>query len=228
MADGLTKRQREILDYIMWYIEEHGYQPSYRDIGKYFGIKSTRGVSDHIEALRRKGYLDKDPSKARSMEVKKKAKMTIKSRLEVKLENLQQGLRRLVLLESPASMGPMFAATGAATPQDWQENKSYHFDANLVKGEKTFIIHAQGDSMINAHIQDGDLLLVDPDYPYPKNSDIIVARLGEEATVKRYFREGHNLVRLQPENPAHEPIYVKPEDGDFAIVGKVVGIYRQM
>ncbi len=230
MIGSLTNRQREILEFLVNFLEENGYQPSYREIGKHFKIKSTRGISDHIEALRRKGYLDKDPSRARSITITKLAEINLKSSrepsvsassLKESISTLGEGIRRLFLKVGYAVMGNF-----QITNDD--NDTSYAFDQNLVAGENTFLIRAKGDSMINAHIQDGDLIMINPDYPNPDNGDIIAARLDDEATVKRFYREDNNLIRLQPENESLSPIYVRPENGNFNIIGKVVGIFRQI
>ncbi len=224
--DGLTARQREIFDYLVKFTEENGYQPSYREIGQHFGIKSTRAVSDLIEALQRKGYLEKDPSRARSVSFTQRGMINTKSALKKALADFGEGVRRLFLKENYATLGNMSAADDA-------DKTSFAFDENLVQGKNTFLLRTKGDSMIKAHIQDGDLILVDPDQKeYDKgviaDGDIVVARVGDDATVKHIYRENDKLYRLQPANDGMKPIYVRPEDGDFQIVGKVVGIYRQI
>lgn len=214
MSDRLTKRQRDILEFILRYLDEHGYQPSFRDIGEYFGIKSTRAVSDHINAIKRKGFLDTDPNRARSMMVTELAKKS--------LNKIRNGIRYLNLKAGYAAMS-QFSATN-------DDNvTSYAFDENLISGEDTFILEARGDSMINAHITDGDMVIVNPAHFEPKNGDIVVARYDDEATVKRYFLEKEkNIIRLQPENNDYEPIFVHPGDEKFDLIGKVVGIYRKL
>lgn len=224
--DGFTVRQREIFDYLVKFTEDNGYQPSYREIGQHFGIKSTRAVSDLIEALQRKGYLEKDHSRARSVSFTQRGIMSKNSTIKKALADFGEGIRRLFLKESYATLGSMSAA-------DDDDKTSFAFDENLVQGKNTFLLRTKGDSMINAHIQDGDLILVDPDQKeYNKgvitDGDIVVARVGDDATVKHIYRENDRLFRLQPANETMKPIYVHPEDGDFQIVGKVVGVYRQI
>ncbi len=221
MSDILTKRQSEILNFIIDFSEECGYQPSYREIGDHFGFKSTRAVSDHIDALRRKGYLEKDPHRARCMKITKRARLDQLSILKRSVVSVVNGIRRLSLKVSYGTLGNFSSVTD-------ENEKSYAFDENLVQGENTFLLKSIGDSMIDAHIQDGDLIMVNPDYPVPSDGDIVVARLGDDATVKRFYREEDNLIRLQPENDNMSPIFVRPEDGEFELVGKVVGVYRQI
>jgi len=214
MLENLTKRQREVFEFIVKFTRENGFQPSFREIGTNLGIKSTRAVSDHINALKRKGVLDSDPCKARAFTLKKKA-------YENLFETVRNGIKHLSLRAGYASMGAF------STLNDTVE-ETYAFDENLVHGHNTFLVRAKGDSMINAHIQDGDLVLVNPDMKSPKNGEIIVARLEDEATVKRYFRENGKLIRLQPENDELDPIFINEKTGNFEIIGKVVGVFRQM
>ena len=142
-----------------------------------------------------------------------------------KVKESMDGVRRLFLKPNYATLGN-FSEAGEDEYDD--EDNAYYFDQNLVKGEKTFLLETKGDSMINAHIQDGDMIMVNPDIKIPQNGDIVVARLGNDATVKRFSKEPDKRVRLQPENDTMNPIYVKEGDGDFEIIGKVVGVYRQM
>ena len=211
MAKDLTKRQREIFEYIVSYTEEKGFQPSFRDIGDHFSIRSTKGVSDHLDAIIKKGYLTKDLKRARSMVITKLGE----------LNKSKKRIKHVPLKEASVRLGNFTYAYDKDS-----DDGVFAFDCDLVRGEQTFLLRAAGNSMINAHIQDGDLILVNPDVKEPLNGDIVVAYLNDEATVKRYYREnGH--VRLQPENDSLKPIYITEKSGDFKILGKVVGIFRK-
>ncbi len=203
MGRGLTRRQAEILTFIQRFTETHGYPPSVREIGRALGLTSSSTVHSHLAALEKKGYLHRDPSKPRALEVLR--------------DERAAPTKKVIPL-------PVVGRVAAGSPLLAQENIEDYFPlpAEFVRGAETFILRVRGDSMVGAGIYDGDYVIVRRQ-PTAHNGDIVVARLEDEATVKRFFREdGH--VRLQPENPALEPILTR----DVVIEGKVVGLIRRM
>lgn len=212
MLESLTKRQQEVLEFIIKFTRENGYQPTFREIGEAMKMKSTRAVSDHINAIKRKGYMESDPGRARSFAMSPKSGFK---------KHISGGVRHVSLRGGYVALGQMSEAND-------HDEDTFAFDESLVKGQNTFILRAKGDSMINAHIQDNDFVLVNPDEKLPKNGDIVAARLDDEATIKRFFRLSASEIQLLPENEHYEPIHIHDHQGNFEIIGKVVGIFRQM
>ncbi len=202
MASRLTRRQQEILTFVYRYTESHGYPPSVREIGQAMGLTSSSTVHSHLEALARKGFLRRDPSKPRALEI---------------LRDERAPLPRTVLL-------PVIGQVTAGTPILAEQNIEDYvaLPADLLNGSEAFVLKVRGDSMIEDGILDGDLLIVRRQ-ANAGNGDIVVARLGEEATVKRFYREGERI-RLQPANQALQPVYVR----DVVIEGKAVGVLRRL
>ena len=204
MGDDLTKRQRDVLDFIHAFSRKRGFQPSMREIGEKFGIKSTHGVHRHLQALQKKGYLKRPAGQGRALELVNF--MPLKGSVEV----------------------PVVARVAAGEPLLAVENieETLVMDRSIARGKKDFFLKVKGDSMIDAHILDSDYVLVRPQ-PSAENGDIVVALIEDEATVKRFFRRG-DTVQLKPENPTMKPIEVKEAGGRFEIVGKVVGVFRKL
>ncbi len=203
MGRGLTRRQAEILTFIQRYSETHGYPPSVREIGRALGLTSSSTVHSHLAALEKKGYLHRDPSKPRALEILR--------------DEHAMPPKKLVPL-------PVVGRVAAGTPILAEENIEDYMllPTEFLRDGDGFILHVRGDSMIEDGIQDGDYLIVRKQ-PTAHDGDIVVARIEDEATVKRFYREdGH--VRLQPANPAVEPIRTR----DIHIEGKVVGLIRRM
>ena len=199
--EQLTARQQEVLEIVTAYVDQFGYAPSLREIGKKLGISGTLGVMKHLEALEKKGYLRR-----------------------------QEGSTRGITLTSHSQAASLpivgIVRAGALHPAIEEIEGHFAIDRSQLRGGGTFFLRVQGDSMINAHIKEGDLALVRPQ-PSAENRDIVVAMVGGEATLKRFYRE-RGRIRLQPENPNYAPIIVREGDGEVSIIGKVVGIYRQM
>jgi repressor LexA len=204
MPDTLSKVERRILDYLVDYLKQHTYQPSIREIGKRFGIKSTKTVSEHLQSLADKGYIERDASRSR-------------------------GVKILALDLAPASVRvPVYGRIAAGRPALLRENieKEFFVDSRFINSTDSFFLQARGDSMEGAGVMDGDLVLVEPtDLGDIENGDLVAARLGEEATVKRFFERDGNIV-LEPANPNYAPILVGDGD-DLAVLGKVTGLFRQ-
>ncbi|MDI6715965.1 MAG: transcriptional repressor LexA [Actinomycetota bacterium] len=201
---NLTKRQQQVLDFILSEINRKGYPPSIREIGKAIGLTSSSTVHSHLAALERKGYIRRDPTKPRALEV-------VDFRLNDRGINPEK-VRNVPLVGRVAAGSPLLA----------QENIEDNFalPAELAS-EGTFMLRVEGSSMIEAGILDGDYLIV-KQQPTADNGDIVVALLGDEATVKRFYKKGDRIV-LKPENKSMEPIIA----ADAKIIGKAIGLIRK-
>ncbi len=203
MKKTLTKKQRAVLEFIQNQIASRGHPPTVREIGKQFGIRSTNGVRTHLAALIKKGYLKKERFISRGLELTR---------------SLISGVGRL----------PLVGSVPAGVPIDAIENieGEVALDLSFLPRGDSFTLKVVGDSMKDAGIFDGDLVIVKKQRVAQKR-DIVVAIIGGEATVKRYYPEG-KTIRLQPENEAFDPIIVNKRSGEFRIAGKVVGLLRRM
>jgi repressor LexA len=203
----LTGRQQEIWDFLVDYVDQHGYPPTVREIGEAVGLASPSTVHAHLANLERAGLLKRDPTKPRALE------LVGRERREVAPVATMD---RLPLLGQIAAGGPLLA----------EENVEEHLAIpETLRGD--FLLRVKGDSMINAGILDGDIVVVQRTQD-ARNGEIVVALAGEdesadEATVKRFFREA-GRVRLQPENDALDPIYAQ----HVQILGRVTGVFRQL
>jgi len=200
--ERLTKRQKDILSYIAGYISEQGFPPTLKEIGAHFGISSTNGVSDHLKALSRKGYLRRRADQSRAMEISKGF----------------PGSGQIPLLGAIAA-GPTLYAE-----ENFQEFLNLN-DLFQNKGE-VFALRVKGDSMKGAGILDGDLVIV-KSQPQVENGEIGVVSLDGEATVKRISVEGKRI-RLQPANEVYQPILLSRDDPRLRIEGRVIGVIRKI
>lgn len=200
MKPGLTKRQEQIFDCIKRNVREKGYPPSVREIGTAVGLNSSATVHSHLASLESKGLIRRDPTKPRAIEILDQA--------------FQAG--------SDAVPVPVLGRVTAGVPILAVENIEEYFPLprQVTREQDVFILHVRGDSMIEAGIFDGDHVIVRKQNA-AQNGDIVVAMIGDEATVKTFYRE-RDHVRLQPENSALSPILTK----DVTILGKVIGLYR--
>ncbi len=198
----LTDRQRAIYNYIKNLITNRGVSPTIREIGDEFGINSTNGVRAHLTALIKKGYLKKNEFVSRGLEL---------------TQSLTEGAGRL----------PLVGTVPAGAPIDAIENIESEIvvDLSFLPKGDSFTLRVVGDSMKDAGILDGDIVIVRKQ-AVAKKGEIIVAIIGDEATVKTYYPEG-NRVRLQPENEQLSPIYINRRSPEFRIAGKVVGLMRR-
>jgi len=209
----LTQRQKEILEFIISHIEQYGYPPSISEIQEKFSFKSPNAVSDHLEALERKGYITRRPHKSRGIEV------LIQSKSE-KNDSFNGGNVAEV---------PIIGRVAAGTPILAEENLegTLFVDRFLVRNPKgVFALRVQGESMVNAGILDGDFVLV-KQQPVADQGEIVVALIEDEATVKRFYKD-KNKIKLKPENDTMKPIVVDSKDCSVRIIGKVVGVIRKM
>lgn len=212
MKDKLTDRQEKILTFIKQFTLESGYPPTLREIGKHFQISSTFGVKRHLEALVKKGFINIESNASRGIAViRKTSEDFIESSLSA--ENIFLKI-------------PIIGRVAAGLPLNSVENYegSLVIDSSfLKKDEDAFALRVKGDSMIDAGINDKDLVIVSPK-EQARNGDIVVAILNDEATVKK-FEFINNKIRLIAENNNYLPIEVKNED-DFKVIGKVKGVVR--
>lgn len=204
MYEDLNQKQIEILLYIKNELQRQGYPPAVREICKGVNLKSTSTVHGHLEKLEMKGYIRKDPTKPRAIEI------------------LDKNDDFLLIHKKTVDI-PILGKITAGIPILAVENieDTYPVPLEIVEGHDVFMLKVQGESMIDAGILDGDLVLIKEQHT-AINGDIVVALLGEDATLKRFFKE-KDRIRLQPENQFMEPIYSK----DVSILGKVIGLYRK-
>jgi len=210
---GLTKRQEQTLDYIRKSIEERGYPPTLREIGEHMGIRSTNGVNDHLRALERKGYLRREDMKSRALKL-------VEDMQPAASRPADDDLLEVRVLGRVAAGLPLFA----------EENviDTIRVDRMMVRGgREIFGLRVTGDSMIDAGILSGDYIFVKKQSTADRG-DIVVALIGDEATVKYYFPE-RDYVRFQPANAQMAPILVRATDfKSTMLLGKVVGVYRRI
>jgi repressor LexA len=199
---NLTKRQREIFDFVRRYGEEHGYPPTVRDIGKAIGLTSSSTVHAHLANLEKLGVLRRDPTKPRAIEV-----LVDKAKAAV----VPSGL-------------PVVGQVAAGQPVLAEENIEEYVPVPPIAGgdEGEFVLRVKGDSMVGAGIFEGDYVVVRPQET-ATDGEIVVALVEDEATVKRFFKE-EDHVRLQPENDMLDPILSR----DVQLLGRVVGVCRRV
>ena len=207
----LTKRQQEIFEFIKRYSAKQGYPPTVRDIGKAVGLTSSSTVHAHLANLEKLGMLRRDPTKPRAIELLDRVARDTAGAVQ---DALGRGRTGLPLVGSVAAGQPILA----------EENIEEYVDVPAAAGgdEGEYVLRVRGESMIDAGILEGDYVVVRPQ-EVAADGEIVVALLGEEATVKRFFREGDH-VRLQPENATMEPIRSK----DVRVLGRVVGLFRSV
>ncbi len=207
----LTGRQQEIWDFLVDYVDRHGYPPTVREIGDAVGLASPSTVHAHLANLERAGLLKRDPTKPRALELSGRGRREAPRREEAR--------RTLPLIGEIAAGGPLLAEDNI---------EEYLAVPELIERRGAdFLLRVKGDSMIEAGILDGDVVVVKRQQS-AENGDVVVALAGadetaEEATVKRFFRES-GRIRLQPENAALEPIYADHVE----IIGKVTGVFRAL
>ena len=229
MADALTLRQKEILDFISASIMERGFPPTLREIGEHFSIRSTNGVNDHLKALEKKGHLRREDLKSRAM----RPILPDGTGEVVPLRRAPMGTSNLEILDrSDDDMAeiPILGRVAAGVPILAVEHATdtVRVDRVLIGGHKeVFGLRIVGESMIEDGILDGDYVFVKKT-PSANSGDIVVAMIEGEATVKRYYPEG-DRIRFQPANSNMDPIIVRRSDfKSVDIIGIVVGVYRKL
>jgi repressor LexA len=197
----LTKRQKQMVDYLQHYIEENGYAPTLAEIGNYFGLSSLATVHKHLHNLEAKGFIRRTHNHSRALQVEP-------------ANGNHNGVRKLTLVGEVAAGIPIEAVEGQDTIAVPDE---------FIRRDNTFCLRVKGQSMVDEGIRDGDYIIVEGrDGADP--GDTVVALIGDEATVKKYYPEANGTIRLQPANPTMEPIYVNPDE--LRIRGVVVGLMR--
>jgi repressor LexA len=207
----LTARQQEIWNYLVEYVDRHGYPPTVREIGEQVGLASPSTVHAHLANLERAGLLKRDPTKPRALE------LIGRERAQPQPSALESRVQRLPLVGEIAAGGPLLAEQNI---EDYVE-----LPERIAKGD--FLLRVKGESMIDAGILDGDIVVVRRQSD-ARNGEIVVALAGDdeatdEATVKTFYRED-GRIRLQPENDALEPIYAR----HVQVLGKVTGVFRSL
>lgn len=192
--ESINKTQKKVFEYIKQVLSEKGIAPSVREIGQAVGLKSTSTVQYNLDALERAGYIERDPTLKRTI--------------------------RLAGSKLKSVPVPLLGTVTAGQPILATEQIEEYIPVAMQKSGNYFALHVKGDSMIDAHIADGDIVIVEQT-PVASNGDIVVALIEDEATVKRFFKE-KGYFRLQPENTDYEPIIVK----ELALLGKVVSLIR--
>ena len=212
----LTKRQQEIFDFIKRYSAKYGYPPTVRDIGKAVGLASSSTVHAHLANLEKLGLLRRDPSKPRAIELLDRVREDVGQR------GRHGGGERAAASLRPGL--PLVGQVAAGSPILAEENIEDYVQVPSIAGgeDGEYVLRVRGESMKDAGILGGDFVVVRPQ-DTATDGEIIVALVGEEATVKRFFRESDH-VRLQPENAAMEPIRSK----EVRILGRVVGVFRSV
>ena len=204
--EALTPTQEKVFDFLKDYLREKGFPPTLREIASHFGLKGPKAPQKTLNILERKGYIRKVPGGSRAIAI---------------LSYPQFSLAQILPI-------PIVGRVKAGEPILAIENvEGYiNFDRNLVSSGDVFLLRVQGDSMIDAHIQDGDFALVKPQ-PNAENGEIVVALIEDEATIKRIFKK-RDLIQLEPANPKMKPIVVRKGEKKVTVVGKVVGIFRKL
>jgi len=201
MPEALTPLEGSVYNYLLDFTAENTYQPSIRDIGKKFQIKSTKTVSDLLQSLARKGYIERDPARSRG----------------VRLLGFTGGAKTKPV--------PYYGKIHAGEPSILPENRQgfITMDRRFIPAEEVYFLRVKGDSMIGRAISDGDFVMVNP-AAKAKENDIVAARIGDEATVKTLSKMNGKVV-LSPANPAEREIEIQPGQ-DFGILGVVCGVFR--
>ncbi len=201
---ALTKRQREILDFVESFIQSYGYSPSFEEIAKFFGYRSLATVHEHLSNLERKGYIRKNYNESRSVELLA-SQIPRASAAEVRL---------LGKVAAGAPIEAIKAEESIAVPEDMLRGQGPHY-----------VLRVEGESMIDAQIRDGDYVVVDG-RDAADNGEMVIALVnGESATMKRFYREGDGRIRPQPANENHQPQFYS--ENDVHVRGVVVGVIRK-
>jgi repressor LexA len=199
----LTTRQQQVYDFLAGYIADQGYPPTLQEIARHLQVSGNLGVLRHLQVLERKGLINRSPGSSRSIV------LADRSRSE------------------PLDL-PLVGTVQAGLPQLAEEQIETYLavDSSLVKGKDSFLLRVRGESMIDAHIMPGDLVVVRPQ-PSAENGEIVVALIDDEATLKRFYREGEEI-RLKPENSSMKSLIYRERDAEVQILGKVTGLCRPL
>ena len=215
---ALTKRQFRVLAFLDSFVRRNGYCPSYDEVRKALGLASLATVHKHMNTLQRKGYIRRDPNRSRSIEVIDRRPMIEAEALSAKGENDPGPVHR-------ADSLPLLGRIAAGRPVEALANRESLSLKEFVGNRNAYVLQVKGDSMIEDHICDGDFVVVEST-SRADNGDTVVALLeGNEATLKRFYRERDGRLRLQPANSSMAPIFM--ETGELEIQGRVIGVLRK-
>ncbi len=207
---ALTRRQKELMDYVQGFIVSNGYSPSYEEIASGLGLASLATVHKHVQALESKQYLHRNYNHSRSLEIG---------------DRFLSERQRVAPMPSPSGSIPLLGRIAAGSPVEAIANRDTLHFADFVRDENTFALEVRGDSMIEDHICSGDFVMIERTSEV-RNGDIVVALVdGSEATLKRYYKEATGQVRLQPANSSMSPIFVDPANLD--IQGRLLAVMRK-
>jgi repressor LexA len=205
---ALTKRQKEVLDYLVSFETKHGYAPSFEEIGKGLKLTSLATVHKHITTLEKKGFIRRGYNQSRSIEVLQLPKPVKEQVIERKVQEL-----------------PLMGRIAAGRPLEAVEERQTISLGDFARGGNSFVLQVKGNSMIEDHIMDGDFVVCEQTQVANAGEIVVALVRGDEATLKRFFREGSGKVRLQPANSEMAPIIESA--GDVRIQGRVIGVLRK-
>ncbi len=222
----LSKRQQNILQFTRGYMDEHGRPPTIREIGKAVGINSTSVVNYNLGKLEEKGYLDRDPDVSRGLRLTEKAdgfSQTV-ANAATAVRNAVERLVKIPLVGDIVAGKPVITGNDSFSTYDEEDAVELSRSMLSEKSEDLFALRVRGDSMIDAMVNDGDIVIMKPQYEARNGEMVAVWLRNDTTTLKHFYNEG-NRVRLQPANPTMEPIYVDP--ADVQIQGRVLMVLRQ-
>ena len=227
MTEKLTSTQEKVFTFLNHFMGNRGYPPTLREIAFHFGLRGPRAPQKTLNILERKGYIRRFPGGSRAIEILK-TKIGRSKGSHGEIWKTRWPALPTEPVEALSLPVPIVGRVTAGEPILAIENiEGYiHLDRSLVSSKNVFLLRVQGDSMIEAHIQDGDFAMVRPQSS-AEDGEIVVALIEDEATIKRIFKK-RDLVRLEPANPTMEPIVVRKGEKKVTIVGKVVGIFRKL
>lgn len=212
----LTERQEEVLRTLVRWMREHGYPPTMRELGVALGLSSTRSVSDHLVRLEEMGFIRRRRDRSRAIEILREpagASPSAPALREASIDRVE-----IPIVGEVAAGSPILAAENV--------DGTLSVDPGLVRDSHSYFLRVRGESMIEAHICDGDLVLIQPQQE-AANGEIVVVMIEDEVTLKRFYRRD-GFVELRPENESMASILVTPEMGEVRVLGRPVGIWRSM
>lgn len=212
----LTERQEEVLTTLVRWMREHGYPPTMRELGQALGLSSTRSVSDHLVRLEEMGFIRRRRDRSRAIEILREpvgATPSVPEQLGPSIDRVE-----IPIVGEVAAGSPILAAENV--------DGTLSVDPGLVRDSRSYFLRVRGESMIDAHICDGDLVLIHPQQE-ASNGEIVVVMIEDEVTLKRFYRR-EGFIELKPENESMASIIVTPEVGEVRVLGRPVGVWRSM
>ena len=212
---GLTERQEEVLRTLIRWMREHGYPPTMRELGHEVGLSSTRSVSDHLVRLEELGFIRRHRDQSRAIEILREPDGAFASSRSARASTDRV---TVPIVGEVAAGNPILAAENV--------DGTLELDPSLVRDSHAYMLRVKGESMIEANICDGDLVLIQPQQE-AANGEMVVVMIDDEATLKRFYRRD-GYIELRPENETMASIIVRPEMGEVRILGRPVGVWRSM